>query len=67
MRYHPLRQTIFPLITAFIWGTAFVAQSVGAEHLEAMTVNAVRYAIAGTFLLPILAFFRRHTPPSRCR
>lgn len=63
MRYRPLRQTIFPLITAFIWGTAFVAQSVGAEHLEAMTVNAVRYAIAGAFLLPVLAFLRRHTPP----
>lgn len=62
MRYNQIRQTVFPLITALIWGTAFVAQSVGAEHLGAMTVNAIRYAIAGVVLLPVLAVFRRTSP-----
>lgn len=30
------------LLTAFIWGTAFVAQSVGMDYLEPFTFNGVR-------------------------
>lgn len=34
------------LITAIIWGTAFVAQRVGMESIEPFTFNAVRLALA---------------------
>ncbi|MGN1267554.1 MAG: DMT family transporter [Dorea sp.] len=42
------------LLTAFIWGTAFVAQSVGMDHLGPFTFNGVRNIIGGTALLPCI-------------
>ena len=38
------------LFTAFIWGTAFVAQRVGMESIEPITFNAARMAIAAVFI-----------------
>ena len=42
------------LLTAFIWGTAFVAQSVGMDYLEPFTFNGVRSLIGGIALLPCI-------------
>ncbi len=42
------------LICAFIWGTAFVAQSAGMDHLGPCTFNGVRNFIACIALLPVL-------------
>ena len=36
------KQIILPLIAAFIWGTAFVAQDVCADSVPAFTFNTVR-------------------------
>ncbi|MDO5590273.1 MAG: DMT family transporter [Lachnospiraceae bacterium] len=47
------------LLTAFIWGTAFVAQSVGMDHLEPFTFNGVRCLIGAIALLPCIWFFQR--------
>ena len=49
-----IRQVAFPLIAAFIWGTAFVFQSEGAEHVGPFTFNAVRCLLAALFLGLIL-------------
>ena len=38
------------LLTAFIWGVAFVAQSVGMDYVGPFTFNSVRNFI-GTFVL----------------
>lgn len=46
-----IRQTFFPLLTAFIWGTAFAAQSMVTEHLGPLTFNAVRNMVAALALL----------------
>ena len=51
MKVNRVRQNILPLITAMIWGTAFVAQSVGADYMGAFTFNAARAVIAFVFLL----------------
>ena len=51
MKTNKIRQNVLPLITAMIWGTAFVAQSVGAEYMGPFTFNAARAAIAFVFLL----------------
>lgn len=45
------------LLTAFIWGTAFVAQSVGMDYLEPFTFNGVRCLIGAIALLPCIWFF----------
>ncbi len=44
-------------LTAFIWGTAFVAQSLGAEYAGAFTFLAIRNWIAVFALLPVVYFF----------
>ncbi len=50
-----LRQSLILFLTALIWGTAFVAQSVGMEFVEPFTYNAVRSFLGGLVLLPYIA------------
>lgn len=47
------------VLTAFIWGTAFVAQSVGMDYLEPFTFNGVRSLIGGTALLPCIFLLQK--------
>lgn len=47
------------LLTATIWGLAFVAQSVGMDYVGPFTFTAVRSIIGGVFLLPVIAFLSR--------
>jgi len=51
MKVNRVRQNVLPLLTAMIWGTAFVAQSVGADYMGPFTFNAARAAVAFIFLL----------------
>jgi len=44
------------LLTAVIWGVAFVAQRAGMEHVGPFTYNAVRFALGSLALLPLIAF-----------
>lgn len=46
------------VLTALIWGIAFVAQSAGMNHVGAFTFNACRFLIGGLMLLPLIFFFR---------
>ena len=47
------------VLTAFIWGTAFVAQSVGMDYLGPFTFNGVRSLIGGVALLPCIWLFQK--------
>ena len=58
MRVNRIRQNVFPVLAAIIWGTAFVAQSVGADYVEPFTFNAARSGVAFLFLL-VLCLLRR--------
>ncbi len=49
-----LRQSLLLLLTATIWGVAFVAQSVGMDYVGPFTFNAVRSIIGGVVLLPCI-------------
>jgi len=42
------------LLTATIWGVAFVAQSLGMEYIGPFTFNAVRCSIGGAVLIPVI-------------
>ena len=53
MRVNRVRQNVLPLLTALIWGTAFVAQSMGADYMGAFTFNTARAVIAFFFLLAL--------------
>ena len=59
MKVNRIRQNVLPLLAAFIWGTAFVAQSVGADYVEPFTFNAARSGIAFLFLLALCLVRRK--------
>lgn len=44
------------VLTAFIWGSAFVAQSVGMDYLGPFTFNSIRCFLGGIVLLPVIYF-----------
>lgn len=53
------KNAIMLILTAFIWGTAFVAQSVGMDYLGPFTFNGVRSFIGGAALLPCIFIIER--------
>lgn len=54
-----LRNSLLLLLTATIWGTAFVAQSVGMDYVEPFTFTCVRSIIGGIVLIPCIWFLRQ--------
>lgn len=45
---------IMLLLTAFVWGSSFVAQSVGMESIEAFTFNGIRTLMGAIVLVPVV-------------
>lgn len=45
------------LLATVIWGSAFVAQRVGMDHIGPFTFQAVRCALGALILLPMIALF----------
>lgn len=62
MQKGTVRNSILLLLTAVIWGTAFVAQSVGMDYIGPFTFNAARFFVGGTVLLPLILYFKKVTP-----
>ena len=58
-----LRAALLLLLTAMIWGAAFVAQDVAADALEPFTFNGLRMVLAALTLVPVIAY--RHA--RQCR
>ena len=54
MNKNPMKGVILLLIAAFIWGTTFVAQSMGTNHLNAFSFNCIRNFIGVFALIPVL-------------
>lgn len=50
------------LVTTFIWGTAFLAQKYGADHLGPISFTVLRNVLGGLFLLAVLALRRVRKP-----
>lgn len=46
------------LLAAIIWGTSFVAQDVGMEHVEAFTYNGIRMLMGAAVLIPVIIFMQ---------
>jgi drug/metabolite transporter (DMT)-like permease len=46
------------LLTAAIWGFAFVAQRAGMEYIQPFTYNGVRFALGSLSLLPLIFLLR---------
>lgn len=48
------RNSCLLILTAFIWGIAFVAQSTGGDTVGPYTFNCIRSLIGGVVLLPVI-------------
>jgi len=53
-RKNALKGNLLLVVTALIWGSAFVAQREGMEHIEPFTFNGVRCLIGAAVLLPFI-------------
>lgn len=51
--------TVYLLLATIIWGSAFIAQSVGMDYIGPFTFQAVRCGLASAFLLPLSRFTDR--------
>lgn len=51
--------TLLLLLTAIIWGLAFVAQEVGAEYLGTFSFNGIRFLLGAVSLVPVILLFER--------
>jgi drug/metabolite transporter (DMT)-like permease len=60
-----LKSNLLLLLTAAIWGLAFVAQRVGMEHVGPFTFNGVRFMLGSLSLIPLIFYFRNDSPTSR--
>lgn len=54
MKNHRLKNNAMLVLTALIWGSAFVAQSVGMDYIGPFTFNSLRCLLGGLVLLPVI-------------
>jgi len=66
MRSQALRADFLMLITAMIWGTAFVAQRIGMDNIGPFLFTGLRFALGALALLPLVMYqgrtVARHEP-----
>ena len=59
-----LRGDLLLLLTALIWGSAFVAQKVGMDHMGPFMYTGIRFALGALVLTPLIFYFGSLRPPS---
>lgn len=57
-----IKGTIYLLVATIIWGSTFIAQSVGMDLIEPFTFQAVRCGLAVPFLAVLIFFFDKRKP-----
>lgn len=58
-RTEGIRNSFLLLLTAIIWGSAFVAQSVGMDYVEPFTFTFARSILGGIVLLPCVLLLKK--------
>lgn len=66
MNLRTLKSNAILLLTATIWGFAFVAQRVGMDHVGPFTFNGIRFALGSLSLIPLMIIMERQ-PGARIR
>ena len=61
-RTDTIKSSLLLLVTASIWGAAFVAQRVGMDYVGGFTFNAVRFLLGALVLTPVLLVLKRLSP-----
>jgi drug/metabolite transporter (DMT)-like permease len=67
MNNYQKRANALLLLTAAIWGFAFVAQRAGMDHAGPFTFGAIRFLLGALSLVPLIAVRARRRPPAANR
>ena len=59
MKKFSLKSSLLLFLAAFIWGVAFVAQSVGMDYMGPLTFNGARFLMGSLVLLPFVLVRRK--------
>ena len=65
MKAKEWKSSLMLLLTATIWGVAFVAQSVGMDYIGPFTFNAIRSLVGGLVLIPCIWLLNRKKPAAQ--
>lgn len=65
MKSRQIRNSLLLVITAFIWGTAFVAQSKGGDALGPFSFNCIRNLVGSVVLLPVIKLIDKLNPENK--
>ncbi|AEF82662.1 DMT family transporter [Leadbettera azotonutricia] len=65
MNKKALRADILLLLTACIWGFAFVAQKSGMDYVSPYSFNGIRFLLGSISLLPLIFFLRKRKQPTQ--
>lgn len=61
MRKKIVQSDLLLILTAAIWGFAFVAQRVGMRYIGPFIFNGIRFALAAVFLIPLVLIKKRRS------
>ena len=61
MKTKSFKSSLLLFLAAFIWGVAFVAQSVGMDYVGPFTFNAVRCFVGSLVLIPVIFWNQKRT------
>ena len=59
MKSTSLKSSFLLFLAAFIWGVAFVAQSVGMDYMGPFSFNGGRFLLGSLVLMPIVLVRRK--------
>ena len=59
MKNTSLKSSMLLFLAAFIWGVAFVAQSVGMDYMGPLSFNGARFLMGSAVLLPLVIYRRK--------
>lgn len=64
MKQKKIKSALLLFLAAFIWGIAFVAQSVGMDYVGPFTFGGSRFLLGAVVLLPLIAYRRKKAKSS---
>ena len=65
MKSRQVRNSLLLVLTALIWGVAFVAQIQGGDAVGPFSFNGIRSLIGGAVLIPVMLFIDKINPSDR--
>ena len=54
-----LKGIVFLVVTAVVWGFAFVAQTAGSDYVGTFLFNGIRFVLGALSLFPVIALFEK--------